>query len=74
MLQRKQSMCHRLPAVVCQCYSLHVSAENAYLARRPFPLPRSRHFTCQQTCWRRDDGPCPYLSAPLARVYNVVLV
>lgn len=62
VLQRKQSMCHRLPAVVCQCYSLHVSAENAYLARRPFPLPRSRHFTCQQTCWRKDEAA---LSLPL---------
>ena len=104
VLQRKQSMCHRFPAVQCQydvparsraavqcsaaqcsavpCRSLQWSAcaratrhrgqrGQAHLVQRLCP-PRGSGAAVSRR--RGTRGRCHYLSAPLTRIHDIVLV
>jgi hypothetical protein len=88
VLQRKQSICHRLPAVGMsvlleeygwvvwgQREGPNVSWGNAYQAQRPC-LPRGSRVIMLVSCGfgRRGNKCVSHLSAPLARIHDIVLV
>jgi hypothetical protein len=88
VLQRKQSICHRLPAVrmsvrleshgwvvLNKREGRNVSWGNAYQAQRPF-LPRESRVMAVVSYWicRRGSQSRSHLSTSLARIHDVVLV
>lgn len=83
VLQRKQSICHLLPAVHCQYTAFErqcmvwarrarrANGGQTYRARRPFLLPRSEDSVSSSS---ETGATCSHLSTPLARVYDIVAV